>query len=273
MKAGLAFNLAMSFDETDLGNRRVWLDQALRYGESVELYAERARLFERLANRSAAKRELDHAIPLATQDLAAVTDCDASSVAEARDRLVGLLAQRGMLAEQSGNLNSATLDLTEALRLSPSPNTHFLVGGLELLKDNDDAAEKEFNAALSLDPMLPTALRGRASINGKRGNWSAVIDDLTRSLVRDPHNPFTYVSRGAAYFWLENEDAGWQDIRSTLQYRSDPRFKSAFSGLSKGIGKPMVALMDQLQQGAESTDPAVRSKTIDLLRKLSASTK
>jgi len=265
-KALLAMKITDSFPEDQVGNRRSWLEESRRYAEHAEQYDERADLFKRLGNALAERRDRNKAIALAKEDLkAAECECDAGSVGEARDRLARYYVKRGMMGYVRGNFGLADPDIAEAVKLSPSAPLHFLEGAVKLVKGEDAAAEAEFSAALGIDPDLPTALRGRATLNLKRGNWQPAIDDLTRSLKRDPRNPITYLYRASAYAHLENERAALDDIEHTVQYSSDSAFQAVESEAPAWGSQPLQAVIAQLKQTLESPDPSAAKRTMELL--------
>jgi TolB-like protein/Tfp pilus assembly protein PilF/predicted Ser/Thr protein kinase len=130
------------------------------------------------------------------------------------------------------NLSSAELadvksNIHRALAIAPAlPDAHFVLGQFYYWAYRDyDAALKEFDRAIELQPSNAISRVGRASIYRRRGEWNRALVEFQRAAELDPRDPLIPAEIGWAYVWLRR----WSDAEQSLKraLAIDPHFEDA----------------------------------------------
>jgi TolB-like protein/Tfp pilus assembly protein PilF len=130
------------------------------------------------------------------------------------------------------NLNSVELadvksSIHRALAIAPAlPDAHFVLGQFYYWADRDyDAALKEFDRAIELQPSSAISRLGRASIYRRRGEWKRTLVEFQRAAELDPRDPLIPEEIGGAYVSLRR----WSDAEQSLKraLAIDPHFEDA----------------------------------------------
>jgi serine/threonine protein kinase/tetratricopeptide (TPR) repeat protein len=130
------------------------------------------------------------------------------------------------------NLSSAELadvksNIHRALAIAPAlPDAHFVLGQFYYWAYRDyDAALKELDRAIELQPSNAISRVGRASIYRRRGEWNRALVEFQRAAELDPRDPLIPAEIGWAYVWLRR----WSDAEQSLKraLAIDPHFEDA----------------------------------------------
>jgi tetratricopeptide (TPR) repeat protein len=99
-------------------------------------------------------------------------------------------------------------------------------GAAEANKGQLDAALRDEDAALRLDPKLVDAHMVRGTIYGAKKNFNAAISDFDAVLQIEPNNLDAHAYRGATYLQKHEIEAALRDLDAVA--RLDPRSSAAF---------------------------------------------
>jgi TolB-like protein/Tfp pilus assembly protein PilF len=130
------------------------------------------------------------------------------------------------------NLSSVELadvksSIHRALAIAPAlPDAHFVLGQFYYWADRDyDAALKEFDRAIELQPSSAISRLGRAAIYRRRGEWKRTLAEFQRAAELDPRDPLIPEEIGGAYIALRR----WSDAEQSLKraLAIDPHFEDA----------------------------------------------
>ncbi|HEX4507500.1 MAG TPA: tetratricopeptide repeat protein [Alphaproteobacteria bacterium] len=128
----------------------------------------------------------------------------------------GLITQGRLLASQ-GSPDQALLDFNAAIKLDPKSSEAYAYRGFVYLKLNQtDLAGDDFGEALNLDTTKTLALKGKAIIAEKKGDWPGVLALLTRMLELKPDEVGLRVGRAEALVQLHRYDDALTDMNSAL---------------------------------------------------------
>jgi tetratricopeptide (TPR) repeat protein len=112
----------------------------------------------------------------------------------------------GVLQQQQGHVDVAKSEYQLALKYGTDPTeiaqAHSNLGFLLMGLNNPKAAEREFSAALQINPAKQNSLLGRGMAEYRQGKLDAAVDDLSRAARLGP--------MAAVDFWLGRalEDQG-----------------------------------------------------------------
>ncbi len=107
---------------------------------------------------------------------------------------------RGNVAAENGNWDSAIAHYTEAIRLDPKDAQAYCVRGATYWVMGDrDKAIADYTEIIRLRPKLALAYSCRGNLYAMRGDWDSAIADFTQAIRLDPSYADAYNSRGTAY--------------------------------------------------------------------------
>ena len=153
----------------------------------------------------------------AEQDFTRVLDIDPANVAA--------YAARGALHISSTDpqlVARAVADLSTARRLMPyDTEALLLLGNAQLRANANEAAAATFASVLAQSPDEPRALHGRATAEGRLGEYGAAIADLDRLLELRPDNDDALKARGVARLQAEDYMTAASDFSSLLATTPD----------------------------------------------------
>lgn len=167
------------------------------------------------------------------------------------DQKANLYFQRNLLHQALGDKTAAQQDLQSAIALQPRHvASHTALCNLVLQSGDPQAAEaqfdraitalkdepivfnnrgtflqsrgrydeamKDFTQALTLDPTYVPALTNRGFVKIMQGQYGSAETDLTKSLELDPNQPVAFGLRAAARLYLNHADAAIQDYQTSV---------------------------------------------------------
>lgn len=96
--------------------------------------------------------------------------------------------------------------------------------GMMFSKQGDsEAAVKDFDKALEINPRGAIAYYGRGRERQKRGDWQGAYDDFTKAIGPHPNTPFVYLERGVTLLLMGRDAEAEQDFDKFAAF--DQRFK------------------------------------------------
>lgn len=127
---------------------------------------------------------------------------------------------RGDHHYESGRLDDALQDYTQALRLDPN-NAKAMSsrGWVFYSKGDSDTALVEFDAAIETNKMMLYAYHGRATVRSERGEYAAAIQDLTFAITNateDVDASEFYNERGVAHWRNDNINKALRDFSRAI---------------------------------------------------------
>ena len=137
----------------------------------------------------------DHCMAVALTGLKRYAEAAAKLDRLARDKNVGLPADRATIFDQAGNA--------------------WLLAALA------PQANDSFTAGLALSPGNPDLLMDRARASALRKDWGAAERDLSAAILRDVANPELYVLRASARHALGHKEDARADLNQALHLRPD----------------------------------------------------
>src|SRR5262249_55849573 len=142
---------------------------------------------------------------------------------------------RSRIKEKRGDRQGAKRDLEEGMRRTPSDEVGWVGRGkhrldrLEKGKPEEthrsaelNAAIKDFDKALQMNPRYLPALRNKAHTLGKLKRWEAALKVLDLALEFYPDSVETRLGRGIYRARLEQRKAAHEDARQALEQDNKP---------------------------------------------------
>ena len=135
------------------------------------------------------------------------------------------LITRGNLLVNSHKPELAIPLFTKAIANDPK-NTDALADRAfaNLYTNNSAAAEKDLDAAETIDPNNPVILRARGLLSESKGECAKAVDFFTRSLLKQPENPFAIGHRANCEAALSKYDQALADAEIAL--KADPSWSA-----------------------------------------------
>lgn len=113
-----------------------------------------------------------------------------------------------------------------AVKISPSARAHINLATLQRKEGNADAALKNYNEALRLQPKDHEALCNRGNIYLDRKQFDLAMNDYNSSLMVKPDYHPSFDNRGVLYMQLGKTDSALLDFNRALQIKPD--YKATF---------------------------------------------
>ncbi len=160
--------------------------------------------------------------------LDAAADCFSVGFERASDphEKAWYLSYRARCFEMAGDLESASMDLHEAVQLHPSEAyLHFRLGEIYYLLDREYEAIECYNEAIErglTTDYLTGCLFQRGRSHLIVSNSEQAIQDLTTTLEYNPGYYDAYYFRGLAYLINDDLDPGREDIEYYILVGTDP---------------------------------------------------
>ena len=152
--------------------------------------------------------------------LGAVEDYN-SIIREHPDR-ASYLYERAEAWFQMKDFAKALKDCFDAnLREADNPLVYNLVGEAYLEQEDYDQAVEFFTNALSLDPRLFRAHKGRAEAYLHKGQYDKAAEEFTAMIEIQPHRHSAFGNRGLALLKLGKTDEAIRDFSHVIQYYPD----------------------------------------------------
>lgn len=177
--------------------------------------------------------------------------------------------RRGNIYLDSGKLDEAIADFTEAHRLDPDNKWAMADRGIaHVWKREFDQAAADFAAADSVDPDNPALIRGHALMAELKGDFDTAVTSYTRSLAKDPDNMFAKAHRASSLIELGKADEALKDLDAML--KTDPSNTAALTARAtayRSLGEIDKALADAdsvVKQG--KVPPQVRLLRANIFR-------
>ncbi|MFN7881677.1 MAG: tetratricopeptide repeat protein, partial [bacterium] len=92
---------------------------------------------------------------------------------------------------------------------------------------NFDAAMRDYDEAIRLDPRDAHAFFNRGLVHQRRGNFDAALRDYDEAIRLNPRFAAAFIDRGVVHFYRSNLDAALRDYDEAI--RLNPRFAIAFN--------------------------------------------
>jgi lipoprotein NlpI len=142
--------------------------------------------------------------------------------------LAVLYVNRGLAYEDVADLDRATDDFTEAIRVDPNYADAFYHRGEAWLNARDfDRAIADYNEAIRLDPKHAKAFNGRGVAWWRKGNLDRAIADYGDAIRLDPNYAAAYKNRGTAWYFQGDYDRAIADCTEAI--RLDPKNADAYN--------------------------------------------
>ena len=117
---------------------------------------------------------------------------------------------------------SGKFDLAEGLwtqlidQLPDEPAVWSNRGNVRISQNKIEAAIRDYERAIGLDPLQPDAYLNRGTAYEAMGDWQAAIDDYNRVLKLSPDDPAAYNNRGNAKGGKGDWQAALQDYEKAI---------------------------------------------------------
>ena len=136
---------------------------------------------------------------------------------------------RGTAWMQSGELDKAISEYTQAIRLEPTFATAYFSRGLAwATKGETDQAINDYSQAIQLAPTLSSAYLKRATEWDNKGELNKAISDYTDAIRLEPTLGWVCTYRGSAWAKLGEFDKAISDLDEAI--RLDPEFAEPYKG-------------------------------------------
>jgi protein O-mannosyl-transferase len=129
-----------------------------------------------------------------------------------------LLLFSGLTLSHSHDFTNRLTFWQKAAQDSPHyPLARRNLGAMYYLEKRPDEAEKEFRAALELNPQEEMAHNNLGLIQMERGNYAAAEDEFKKELENNPYYDNGYANRGLLYYKMGKMDLAVADWKKTLE--------------------------------------------------------
>jgi tetratricopeptide (TPR) repeat protein len=183
---------------------------------------------------------------------------DFSKAIELQGKLAWALNDRGICYQQLGNLDAAFRDYEEAIRVDPSdPLLYANRSDIHRRRNRLDPAIADASAAIKLDPKRAGSYWTRTAAYEEKHQWTEAIADATSCIGLDPKYTDCFNKRAYAYFNLRKYDQALADLEEAL--RLDPHSTWAFT--TRGHVRKEKRLFD-LALAEYSARPPVQHRAI-----------
>ncbi len=215
----------------------------LNEGERAELYASRARAYEREGRHAEAVADLDPAISLEPYEPSrlvrhgrrafnfymlkdydkAIADYDKALTRKPDDP--HLLYFRGLSYLQKGDAARGFADLDQVVALKPNdPESYVRRADAYVERGENEKALPDLDKAIALKPDHRDAYFARAKVNQERGDNEKALADFTRVTEIDPAGQQGFLLRAILHQRLGNIDLALADYEKLLTLAPDEQF-------------------------------------------------
>lgn len=214
------------------------LDRAIELApQSMEAYINRGLVFSRLNDQASAVADYDQALALTSRENGERTPADLMRVLRYRGLALlrdgeyvqaledfnqilryqpqdtFTLNQRGLAYYKLGNYPLALSDFAEVLRLNPQHAEAVYNRGCVYLDEGSlDQAMADFNRAIQMEPKAEFFC-GRGKVLALWGEYQAALENFTRALQLDSHQPECYYQRGLIYAYQNETELAIRDFK------------------------------------------------------------
>ncbi|WP_437186072.1 tetratricopeptide repeat protein [Planctomicrobium sp. SH668] len=214
--------------------------EGLTAEQRANLYYQRAQADLQLKDFPEARKDLQEAIKLQPQHLAAhmllaesaaAANMPAEAVAD-YNRVVATFStnplvynNRGMYLQSIGKTKEALADFDRAIQLDPKFVPTYVNRGFALLESGDAAsAEAALTQALAMDPSQLGAVSLRATARLDQFKAAEAIADYRQVVQKAPENPMAYADLGFALFFTKDYSGALDSFRTALRLNPNLRF-------------------------------------------------
>jgi tetratricopeptide (TPR) repeat protein len=167
---------------------------------------------------------------------------------------------RAFIRHDQGALDAALRDYDQAVRLDPR-SIPALCNRARAWSDKQDydQAITDYSTAIRLDPKYGLAYIGRGTVWGRKHDFDRAIEDYSEAIWLDPLAITAYHNRGRA--WFEKKEPGKAIVDYNVVIRLDPQNGSAFHDRArawkalKSYSKALADLSEAVRNDPEQ--PAV----------------
>lgn len=160
--------------------------------------------------------------------IAACTDILARGKKESKRNQIAAYINRSSAYRAMGDLDRATADLGEALRLNPnSPLALRKRASIFQEKGDLGRAITDYTAALAAKPKSAEVYFGRGEAYRAKGDLDKALADFSEAARLDPKSAFIFLDRGAAYQAKHDLDHAIEDYGQALE--RDPKLAAAYN--------------------------------------------
>jgi tetratricopeptide (TPR) repeat protein len=167
-------------------------------------------------------RDGKNAPPAAVQ---ACTELLDRKILQGRDRFY-LLLNRALAFVAQGDKPQALADYNAAVELAPKNAQPYFYRGVFYGQADGEAALRDFDMALSIDPKLVPALRQRAIIHLGQKNLDGAIADFSEAVRLQPNTASLWSDRGQLRILARDFDGALKDAAEAI--RLDPKLARAY---------------------------------------------
>ena len=167
-------------------------------------------------------RDGNSAPPMAIQ---ACTELLDRKILQGRDRFY-LFVNRAKAYFAHGDKQLALDDYNEAVKSAPKNAKPYYYRGVFYAQTDVDAALRDFDTALSIDPKLVLALRQRAIIYLTQKNFSGALADFSEALRLQPKTAALWSERGYVCLVQRDYESAVKDEAEAI--RLDPKLARAY---------------------------------------------
>ncbi|MBA4421393.1 MAG: hypothetical protein C0391_09620 [Anaerolinea sp.] len=135
---------------------------------------------------------------------------------------------KGFILSEQKNLDAALREYNQAIQLDPKyVYAYNNRGNVYKAKGDLDAALREYNQAIQLDPKYVYAYNNRGNVYYDKGDLDAALREYNQAIQLDPKDVYAYFNRGIVYKAKGDLDAALREYNQAIQL--DPKYVYAYN--------------------------------------------
>jgi tetratricopeptide (TPR) repeat protein len=176
-----------------------------------------------------------------------------------RSKQASVLAERGFHCFSKGDYDAAFKDFDEAIRLDPNHAKVYVGRGCAGLGKGDyEKAFKDFGEAIRLDPRLAIAYQFRGLTWRKKGDCDKAIKDYDEAIRLGERDATVYRLRGRAWSKKKDCDRAINDFDEAIRLDPSNRLAFHFRGLTRYAQRQYDKAAKDFKQAVRLFDEAIR---------------
>lgn len=142
-------------------------------------------------------------------------------------KIAAVYSNRGLVRLELGSVDDAIADFDKAIDLEPLEPTAYFNRANAYSKQKDwRSALRDYTQCITLDPEYRKVYTNRGAVHKQLGQTKLALKDYAKAIEINPRSVLAYGNRGNIYAGLKKWDLALADFNSALQ--NDPQFQMGY---------------------------------------------